>query len=349
MKIYLDDHLYSSFLAPFTTTRHLAEMRVGILTIAEKWGMLTDAEIVLCSGIEKVEDGCIVPAHLIPTLANVDLILKAAAQNNSFHLIPNLLQVTMPWHLFMLNATAITEDFEIMTAGRTSAPIPAGTRAIAPERIFIEPGAQVLMSSLNATDGPIYIGKNVLLMEGSLIRGPFAACEGAVVKMGATIYSGTTVGPYCVVGGEIKNSILMGYSNKAHEGYLGDSVIGEWCNLGAGTSNSNVKNTGGLVKYITGKDKIAAIAGHKAGLLMGDYSRAAINTSFNTGTVVGVCCNIFGEMPAKYVNHFSWGKERYIFEKALVDIANWKKMKGRVLSEAEIITLQHIYLSTQQQ
>jgi len=347
MKIYLDDSLYGPFLHPFTSTRHLSDIRVGILTIAEKWRLLTKATIEKYLDPPNSNDGWVIPAHLIPTVQNFRSILKVAAEKGNFQLIPNLMSITLPWHIFQLNAQAIEADIDLITAGRMSAPIPEGTRVIAPERIFIEPGATILMSCLNAAEGRIYIGKNTLIMEGSLIRGPFAACEAAVVKMGATIYGGTTIGPYSVVGGEIKNSILFGYSNKAHEGYLGDSVIGEWCNLGAGTSNSNVKNTGGLVKYITGRDRIPEIAGQKAGLLMGDYSRSAINTSFNTGTVIGVCCNVFGEMPAKYVNHFSWGKERYIFEKALQDIANWKKMKGHELTTAERIMLNNIYLSTQ--
>jgi UDP-N-acetylglucosamine diphosphorylase/glucosamine-1-phosphate N-acetyltransferase len=247
----------------------------------------------------------------------------------------------------MLNAQAITADFEWLTRDRVSAPIPEGTRTIAPENIFVEPGAEIMMATLNASTGCIYIGKNAQIMEGAHIMGPFAAGEGAAVKMGATIYGGTSIGPHCVVGGEIKNSLLMGYSNKAHEGYLGDSVIGEWCNLGAGTSNSNVKNTGGEIWYHTEANIPPVAAGTKAGLLMGDYSRAAINTSFNTGTIVGVCCNIFGEMPAKLVNHFSWGNKRYIFEKAVIDISNWKKMKGQVLTASEQTLLEQLYLSTQ--
>ena len=183
-------------------------------------------------------------------------------------------------------------------------------------------------------------------MEGTQIRGPFAAGEGAVVKMGAKIYGATTLGPFSVAGGEIKNSMLFGFSNKAHDGYLGDSVIGEWCNLGAGTSNSNVKNTGGQVTYYQYSNAPGKQAGSKAGLLMGDYSRCAINTAFNTGTVVGVCCNIFGERPARFVPDFSWGTDRYIFEKVLQDIANWKKMKGRDVLPAEIEMLKQLYSNT---
>src|SRR5204863_3570859 len=162
-------------------------------------------------------------------------------------------------------------------------------------------GAKVEHSMLNASNGPIYVGKNAEVMEGCMIRGPFALGQNAVLKMGSKVYGATSIGPSCAVAGEIKNSVLFGYSNKAHDGYLGDSVIGEWCNLGAGTSNSNLKNTAGIVKvWVDSKDDYLPV-GVKCGLLMGDYSRSAINTSFNTGTVVGVCCNVFCErFPSKY-------------------------------------------------
>ena len=165
--------------------------------------------------------------------------------------------------------------------------------------------------------------------------------------MGSKIYGATTIGPHCVAGGEIKNSVLMGYCNKAHDGYLGDSVIGEWCNLGAGTSNSNVKNTGTDVQYYIDDSMQPLNAGNKAGLLMGDYSRAAINTSFNTGTVIGVCCNIFGQsQPEKFVPNFSWGTERYELDKAFRDIENWKKMKNQLLLKPEKDQLQQLYILT---
>ena len=173
-------------------------------------------------------------------------------------------------------------------------------------------------------------------MEGCMIRGPFAMCEGSVLKMGAKVYGATTLGPYCIGAGEIKNSILFGYSNKAHDGYLGDSVIGEWCNLGAGTSNSNIKNTAGKIKICIDHKKEKISAGIKCGLLMGDYSRSAINTSFNTGTVVGVGCNVFSdEFPPTFIESFSWGNKKYQLEKALEHIDNWKKLKGHILSVEE--------------
>jgi NDP-sugar pyrophosphorylase family protein len=159
-------------------------------------------------------------------------------------------------------------------------------------------------------------------MEGCMLRGPIAIGENTVLKMGTKIYSGTTIGPNCTVGGEIKNSVLFSNSNKAHDGYLGDSVIGSWCNLGAGTSSSNVKNTAGIVTYYDENNQSHEV-GRKAGLIMGDYSRCAINTSFNTGTMVGVCCNIFGSiMPNKFIPDFTWGNERYDIDKALINISN---------------------------
>src|SRR5215467_11739207 len=214
----------------------------------------------------------------------------------------------------------------MVTENRTSQPIPESVQFLNKTAIFIEPGAVLNHCILNASTGPIYIGKNSTIMEGAVIRGPFALCEGAVVKMGAKIYGATTIGPYSVVGGEIKNSVIQGYSNKAHDGYLGDSVIGEWCNLGAGTSNSNVKNNAGEVTVWNPATKGYIVAGNKCGLFMGDYSRSAINTSFNTGTVVGVSCNVFADgLSPKHIPSFSWGVkgERYEFDKAIRDIANW--------------------------
>ena len=182
-------------------------------------------------------------------------------------------------------------------------------------------------------------------MEGCKIRGPFALGEKSVLKMGSKVYGATSVGPYCIVGGEIKNSVLFGFSNKAHDGYLGDSVIGEWCNLGAGTSNSNLKNNAGKIRIWTPKGEINA--GFKCGVLMGDYSRSSINTSFNTGTVVGACCNVFGgNLTPAYLPSFSWGNdgfERYEFDKALRDIENWKKLKGQEITENEKTILKYIF------
>jgi UDP-N-acetylglucosamine diphosphorylase / glucose-1-phosphate thymidylyltransferase / UDP-N-acetylgalactosamine diphosphorylase / glucosamine-1-phosphate N-acetyltransferase / galactosamine-1-phosphate N-acetyltransferase len=294
-------------LLPFTSTRSAADIRMGILTFREKWGRTPAQERTL-------------------SLARL---------------------IRYPWHIFQYNALALNEDFALLTSGRTSRPIPDSVQAIAPEHIFIEEGARLQYCSLNAAAGPIYIGRNAEIMEGSLIRGPFAACEGAIVKMGARIYGATTLGPYSTAGGEIKNTVFFGYSNKGHDGFLGDAVIGEWCNLGAGTSASNLKNNAGEVRVWHPHSRSWLPAVQKCGLLMGDYSRAAINTSFDTGTMTGVCCNIFGSgIPPKYIPDFSWGPdpgERYQWDKVVRDIASWKKLKNQVLTETEVLTLKHIF------
>jgi UDP-N-acetylglucosamine diphosphorylase/glucosamine-1-phosphate N-acetyltransferase len=250
-----------------------------------------------------------------------------------------------PWQIFEFNDWAIRRDFEwVRKYGRPGA-ISSTNRMMNANDIFIEPGAKVEFCILNAEQGPIYIGRDAVLMEGSMIRGPVAICENSVVKMGTAIYGATTIGPSCVVGGEIKNSVMFGYSNKAHHGYLGDSVVGEWCNLGAGTSTSNVKNSGGHIKVWNEYKQAFDMAGTKCGLFMGDFSRSAINISFNTGTVVGVCANIFnpGELTEKYIGNFSWGKRKYSFEIAIKEIRAWMKMKNKSLSDDHVKILKHIF------
>ena len=347
MNIFLDERRCRENLFPFTQTRHVAEIRVGILTIKEKWELLTGKRI-FTSAEELTGNELHIHADIIPTQQNIQSILRAA--NDKISMLDNddVKILHHPWQIFQYNDRAIRHDFELLTENRASQPVPASNRCINEAQIFIEEGAIVEHSILNAATGPIYIGKNAVIMEGNMIRGPFAIGEESSLKIGSKVYGATSIGPYCIAGGEIKNSVFFEYSNKAHDGYLGDSVIGAWCNLGAGTSNSNIKNTGGEIKYYLDKGRKGMSAGNKAGLLMGDYSRAAINTSFNTGTVVGVCCNIFGpQTPLKYYENFSWGNERYIFEKALKDIENWKKMKNQKLTEKETEILYQLYSSNQ--
>jgi UDP-N-acetylglucosamine diphosphorylase/glucosamine-1-phosphate N-acetyltransferase len=259
-------------------------------------------------------------------------------------MLSDVLVIEHPTQLVQFNEAALRADVEWLTRNRTSQPIDSSNRCKNPDQIFIEDGAKVWGCTLNAETGSIYIGKNATIMEGSCIRGPFSIGENSVVKMGSTIYGATTIGPNCVVGGEIKNSIFFECSNKAHHGYLGDSAIGAWCNLGAGTTNSNVKNTAGNIDYISTDASHRFAAGSKAGLLMGDYSRTAIQTSINTGTMVGVCCNIFGnEFPPKTMKSFRWGNESYQLDKALQHIQNWKHMKGQELTLSEIKLLTHIH------
>ncbi len=347
MNIFLDDKKSRENLFPFTQTRHVADIRVGILTIREKWNLLTGKKIItdpqLLEGNELH-----IHADIIPTLVNIQSILRAA--NDKISMLDNgdIKILHYPWQIYQYNDWAIKHDFKLLTENRVSQPI-SGTNHISGQGdVFIEDGATVEHSIINTTTGPVYIGKNALVMEGNLIRGPFSLGDNSILKMGSKVYGATSIGPGCIAGGEIKNVVIFEFSNKAHDGYLGDSVVGSWCNLGAGTSNSNVKNTGGEISYFLDKSRNALKAGNKAGLLMGDYSRTAINTSLNTGTVVGVCCNIFGQtIPPKYVENFSWGSDRYIFEKALKDITNWKKMKNQQLTSQEKEQLYQLYLSNQ--
>ena len=342
MKIYLDDSHCRQQLFPFTHTRHVADIRIGILTIREKWEKLT-GETIYTSIEDKTDKYLVINANIIPTIHNYKEILSQK-KSFDFNHSATIKMLDYPWQIFQFNDWAIRQDFDLLTKNKKSRPISKTNRCINETNIFIEEGATVEHSMINASYGPVFIGKDVTIMEGNMIRGPFAICEGAVLKMGSKIYAATTIGPFCIAGGEIKNSVLFGYTNKAHDGYLGDSVLGEWCNLGAGTSNSNIKNTAGEVKYKTDNALNGIAAGNKGGVLMGDYSRAAINTSFNTATVVGVCCNIFGQyFPEKYIPNFSWGNERYLFDKALKDIDNWKKMKGREITENEKQSLLKLY------
>ena len=337
MNIYLDEAGISSQLVPFTRTRHVTDIRVGILTIREKWALLG---YTVFTG-DDVEGTIHIPANILPTRASAKSIIELAQANEEFDQFD---RIEFPWHIFQLNDAAIRADFELITHNRQTVPIPGHVTVQHPQSLFLEEHVKLAPSVvINASTGPVYIGKGAEIMEGVCIRGPFALGANSVVKMGATIYGGTSAGPNCVLGGEIKNTVIFGNSNKAHHGYLGDSVIGEWCNLGAGTSNSNVKNTGGDVKFQLEAGGVKHPAGMKAGLLMGDYTRAAINTSFNTGTVAGVCSNIFQPNPATFIPDFQWGDQQYEFDKAIRDINNWKRMKGAEISQDEINILQKLY------
>lgn len=341
----LNDKGFSDDLFPFTLTRHVADIRIGILTIREKWEMLIGHPVNTTSGSDSPDD-VVVAANIVPSSARFSG--SAGTPFENLHdLVHASKTIRYPWDICQLNDWAIRQDFELITASRKFRQVPPAVQAVEPSNIFIEEGVTLAHCFINASTGPVYIGKNATIMEGAMIRGPFALCEGAVIKMGAKIYGATTIGPYSVAGGEVKNSILHGYSNKAHDGYLGDSVIGEWCNIGAGTTNSNIKNNAGTVKVWHQASQTFYEAGQKCGLLMGDYSRCAINTSFNTGSVVGVSANIFGEgLTPSYMPNFAWGFKplvKYEFDKALRDIANWKKLKGKSLSNEEINQLRNIF------
>ena len=374
-------------LFPLTLTRRIQDLRVGLRTIRQKWedglglpsydrdeGDHKDHDRAIdISGHLGKELVYLIHANVIPTAQLIKAVKKLKAGDclsleGSESLIycifanqvlePHRIQVKRsvsfegdvhqlrhPWDITRLNALAIIEDFEWLAANRKRQKPDASNRLVNPDLVFIEKGATVSHSILNASEGPIYIEKNALVMEGCLLRGPIAIGAGATVKMGTRIYGATTIGPGCVAGGEIKNSVFFANSNKAHDGYVGDSVIGEWCNMGAGTSNSNLKNNASDIKVWTPGGPVNI--GRKCGVIMGDYSRTAINTSINTGTVIGVCCNVFGQgLTPKYIPSFSWGcdgPERYRFDKALGDIANWKALKRQEVTESEKFILKHIF------
>ena len=366
----------------FSLTRSLTEIRVGIFSIKERWDSLLNSESQVFTspylqGLYEApflqnEDAVIfINSTCLPDAAIKNAILnlkegeslldkdgKWIAFNSKERTIgkillgdPNLKTtiaakfIKNPIHLLQIHAAMIQLDFNQVMANQTSIVVDASNRLICPENIFIAEGASLSGVSLNATEGPIYIGKNAMLMEGAAIRGPFVLGEKAVVKMNACIYGATSVGPYCTIGGEIKNSILMGYSNKAHEGYLGDSIIGQWCNLGAGTCNSNVKNTAGPIQIWNQYQKSWDTIGNKMGMLVGDYTRFAIQSSINTGSYIGASANIYGNgLLPKMIPNFSWGITKgYVLEKAIEDIQNWKKMKGFQISDAEKAVLTALF------
>lgn len=263
-----------------------------------------------------------------------------------------VLRIENTWDIFAINDAAIREDFQLLTDDRHSQPIPKSVNVIAPENIFIEEGAKLEFVTLNASTGPIYIGKNAEIMEGSVIRGPFALCEEAQVKLATKIYGATTIGPHCRVGGEVNNSVMFGYSNKGHDGFLGNSVLGEWCNIGADSNNSNLKNNYEEVRLWSYETEGFAKTGLQfCGLMMGDHSKCGINTMFNTGTVVGVSANIFGTgFPRNFVPSFSWGGASgfttYLTKKAF-EVAKVVMSRRHVeFTEQDAHILEHVFEET---
>jgi UDP-N-acetylglucosamine diphosphorylase/glucosamine-1-phosphate N-acetyltransferase len=262
------------------------------------------------------------------------------------------LRIEHTWDIFAKNDAAIREDFELLTEGRTSQPIPKSVNLINPENIFIEKGAKLEFVTLNASTGPIYIGYNSEIMEGSVIRGPFALCEEAQVKLATKVYGATTVGPHCRIGGEVNNSVLFGYSNKGHDGFLGNSVLGEWCNIGADSNNSNLKNNYEAVRLWSYETEGFAKTGLQfCGLMMGDHSKCGINTMFNTGTVVGVSTNIFGSgFPRNFVPSFSWGGATgfttYLTKKAFETARIAMSRRQVEFTEEDARILEHVFEET---
>ena len=387
MNYILFDSDVRDTLLPFTYTKPVADIRIGILTIREKWEKrlgLTTTTITADYLEEKypmveMEENILINASFCPTESLVEKV-KNLSKNEAifkgedvlaFHTTQSqeevdfdtytqiefdeeLIQIKNTSDIFTHNGKAIQQDFDLITEERTSETIPTGIQVINPGNIFIEEGAQILFSTLNASEGPIYIGKDALIMENASIRGPFAMCENALVKMGAKIYKDTTIGPFSKVGGEISNAVIFGYSSKGHDGYLGNSVIGEWCNLGAGTNNSNLKNNYSEVKlwnYETGR--FAKTGLQFCGLMMGDHSKCAISTMFNTGTVVGVSANIFGSgFPRNFTPSFSWGGaagyETFQMNKVSEVVTAVMKRKNLVFDAVDQKILDYVFEETKQ-
>jgi UDP-N-acetylglucosamine diphosphorylase/glucosamine-1-phosphate N-acetyltransferase len=385
MNYILFDGTVRNALLPFTFTRPVADIRIGILTIREKWEKhlgtttttLTEEYLSEKFPMVEMEENVMINASFLPNDVLAEMVMNLEPNQfilkgeeviafhtkdtqeeidfDNYEIVEyedECLTVENTWDIFAKNDAAIREDFELLTEDRKSQPIPKSVNVINAENIFIEEGAKLEFVTLNASSGPIYIGKNSEIMEGSVIRGPFALCEGAVVKLAAKVYGATTVGPECRIGGEVSNSVLMGYSNKGHDGFLGNSVLGEWCNIGADSNNSNLKNNYEPVKlwsYETGGFEKTGL--QFCGLMMGDHSKCGINTMFNTGTVVGVSANIFGSgFPRNFVPSFSWGGASgfttYITKKAFETAKIVMSRRHVEFSEYDAAILEHVFEET---
>ncbi len=377
MKIVLFDNGLHLRFAPLSLTRPIGDLRIGIMTNTERWKLVEPtAEIFYESEVYLNEkfpatkkadlfvNGALIPndeviAAILALSENEKLVFEShelAYKGTGSELVkytgktPLLLENR--WDIFQKNETSIQSDFDLIIADRNSQPISNSNTVIGDASlIFVEEGAQVEAAILNTTEGPIYIGKDAEIMEGSIVRGPFAMCEHSVLKLGTKVYGATTLGPYCKVGGEVSNVVFQAYSNKGHDGFLGNATIGEWCNIGADTNASNLKNNYGKIavfSYETKQEEQTDL--QFLGLCMGDHSKCGINTMFNTGTVVGVSSNVFGSgFPAKYIPSFSWCDVDTIvpfrFEKAVEYANNMMLRRKLTLSNAEIDILKHVQSS----
>jgi len=378
MNIILFDGPARSHLLPFTFTRPVSEIRVGIITIREKWekriagvySWKTEEYLTKKYAITSGAENLLINAAVCPNEELVAAINKlqlneklmagdiviaaktdgtdenAALQQISYSGTFN--HIDRPWKIFSLNGAELEADFDLITNGRSSQPI-SDTNTIIGDRIFLEKGAKAECAVFNTTNGPIYLGKESEVMEGSVVRGGFALGEHSQLKISAKIYGPTTIGPHSKVGGEVNNSVIFGYSNKGHDGFLGNSVLGEWCNIGADTNNSNLKNNYDEVRlwsYVRGGFERTGL--QFCGLMMADHSKCGINTMFNTATVVGVSANIYGGgFPRNFIPSFSWGGAagmvEYKFEKAMATAARVMERRGIELDDTERSILEHVY------
>src|SRR5699024_5582655 len=379
MNTILFDGPERNTLLPFTYTRPVAEIRVGIMTLREKWeqslncktstlteGYLADkwpkdleAQNLFINPSYLPEEDLIKQIHALnmgeqltwedEPIAVLTTHSKPEVKGlNSIQVKERPLHVKHTYDIFSKNAVALSRDFEVLTENKKSAEIPKSVFVVNRENIFVEEGAKLQNCSLNAEDGPIYIGKEAEVMEGALVRGSFALCEHSYLNMGAKVYGATTVGPHSKVGGEINNSIVFGYSNKGHEGFLGNSVLGEWCNIGADSNNSNLKNNYAEVKLWDYQEESFLPTGLQfCGLMMGDHTKCGINTMFNTGTVIGVSANIFGAgFPRNFIPSFSWGGNKmttYRIDKVFEVAQQVMARRGVELTEQDKAILTHVF------
>ncbi|MEE9438540.1 MAG: GlmU family protein [Saprospiraceae bacterium] len=391
--ILFDDDNWESLL-PLTFTKPICELRIGILTIREKWekhlkasatSFITQDFLSEKYPIHIDNDNIIINSTILPTpkliklifqldaneaILDGDELLAARLTKEQFERLLSergmselqgvdiskeidvVKRILRPNDIFTYNDSEIRVDFDLLTKDRISQSLSSTNTLLGDGDLFIEPGVSIESAILNTSKGPIYIGKDGIVMEGSMIRGPFAMCKNAVVKMGAKIYGATTIGPYCKVGGEVSNSVLIGYSNKGHDGFLGNSVIGEWCNLGADTNVSNLKNNYDNVKLWSYEEKKFIQTNLQfCGLIMGDHSKTAINTMINTGTVVGVATNIFGSnFPRNYIPSYSWGGasgfKTHMMDKALKTARIVMKRRDIDLSEQDSKIFEHVFYMT---
>ncbi|MDF4221971.1 GlmU family protein [Maribacter sp. M208] len=382
MNFILFDGPRRNHLLPFTFTRPVSEIRVGIMTLKERWEAylkasvtsLTEAYLSVKYPVILEDNNVFIDASILPSKYLITIVgslkageviklgevviaycsssVKTIEELQDFKKIDfneDIVQINSTWDIFDKNADILQSDFDFITEGRKSQPISDTNRVIHPERIFLEEGARVEFSILNATDGPIYLGKNSEIWEGSLVRGALALCDNAIIKMGGKLYGATTIGPFSKVCGEVSNSVIFGYSSKGHEGYLGNAVLGEWCNIGADSNNSNLKNNYAKVRlwdYATERFEQTGL--QFCGLMMGDHSKTAINTMFNTGTVIGVNSNIYVPgFPRNFVPSFSWGgasgfttyQPAKAFDAAKVMMAR----RGVEFNEVEADILTHVF------
>lgn len=379
--ILFDDPPLRTELLPFTFTRPVAKIRIGLLTIAEKWEKWLNEKVSYrtedyLSGRYPLKQGTgnlLINGALCPNETLVaqikDLPLNSALYKDGVQLAlhvgdayssaenatpieyqDDILLIDRVWKIFQFNGAQLRSDFELITAGRKSVGIQdSHTRVYNESNIFVEEGAITRAAVLNAENGPIYLGKNSIILEGALIKGPFGLCEGSQVSMGAKVRGDTTVGPFSKIGGEVSNSVIFGYSNKAHDGFLGNSVLGEWCNIGADTNTSNLKNSYENVKlwsYTQGRFKDTGL--QFCGLMMGDHSKCGINTMFNTGTIVGVSTNIYGEgFPRTFIPSFAWGGANgfttFLLPKALDTVTRMMARRNVVPDEYEERILRKVF------